>query len=180
MERLDIIRRFNSKHCNPFRIVVKKNGEIRVCLDARFINDKIDCDNECPPRIEKLMQKFEGVRFLSTTDMNSGYWQIPLEQDSKQYTAFLFDGHLYEFNRVPFGLKTASSGFIRALSLALGQELEEYISCYVDDILIASRTFEEHLNHMENLFIKLEDAGFTLSLNKSMFLGKKSPFWDLD
>lgn len=114
--------------------------------------------------------------FFSTTDMNSGYWQIPLDEDSKQYTAFLFYGHLYEFNRIPFGLKTAGSGFIRALSIALGQELEEFISCYIDDILIASRSFVEHLEHIEKLLIKLEQAGFTLSLKKSKFFREEVSF----
>lgn len=176
METMDIIRRSNSRHCNPLRIVVKKNGEIRVCLDARFLNDKIQSDNECPPLMEELLQEFEGVKFLSTTDMNSGYWQIPLDEESKQYTAFLFEGHLYEFNRIPFGLKTAGSGFIRALSIALGQELEEFVSCYVDDILIASGTFEEHLEHLERLFMKLEMSGFTLSLAKSRFFREEVSF----
>lgn len=149
---------------------------ILVCLDARFINDKIESNNECPPIMEELLQKFEGKKFFSTTDCNSGYWQIPLDEKSKQYTAFLFDGHLYEFNRIPFGLKTAGSGFIRAMSIALGQELEEFISCYVDDILIASRTFEEHLEHIERLLIKLQKAGFTLSLEKSIFFRDKVSF----
>lgn len=176
MEELGIIRRSNSRYCNPLRIVVKKNVSVRVCLDARFINDKIESDNDCPPRMKELMQKFEGKKFFSTTDMNSGYWQIPLEENSKQYTAFLFDGHLYEFNRIPFGLKTAGSGFIRALSIALGQELEEFISCYVDDILVASETFGQHIEHLEGLFIKLKETGFTLSSEKSMFFREEVSF----
>lgn len=166
----------NSDFCNPLRIVMKKDGSIRLCLDARFINACILSDNECPPRMEEILQKFEGKKFFSTTDLVMGYWQIPLERKSRKYTAFLHEGHLYQFTRIPFGLKTAGSGFIRALYLALGQELEEVISCYIDDILIASKTFEEHIEHLSCLFEKLIASGFTLSLKKSLFFREEVSF----
>ncbi|XP_043481228.1 uncharacterized protein LOC122510544 isoform X2 [Leptopilina heterotoma] len=116
---LGILEISYSDCCNPLRIVFKKNGDVRLCLDARFINVCIKSDNESPPIMEELLQKFEGAKFLSTTDLVMGYWQIPLEEESRKYTAFLFKGHLYQFTRVPFGLKTAESGFIRALNIAL-------------------------------------------------------------
>lgn len=169
MMTLGIIERSNSNFCNPLRVVTKKNGEVRLCLDARFINAAIKSDNECPPRMEELLQKFEGAKFLSTTDLVMGYWQVPLEFRARQYTAFLHEGHLYQFTRIPFGLKTAGSGFIRALNLSLGQELSEVISCYVDDILIASASFEEHIEHLSRLFERLKNSGFTISFKKSSF-----------
>lgn len=165
----NIIEFSDSEFCNPLRIVIKKDGQVRICLNAQFINAIIFSDKECPPIIEELLQRFEGAKFLSTTDLVMGYWQIPLDPKSRKYTAFLYDGHLYQFTRVPFGLKTAGSGFIRALNVALGQELSKFISCYIDDILIASRTFKEHIEHLSRLFEKLIDAGFTLSLKKSFF-----------
>lgn len=173
---LGIIEYSDSEFCNPLRIVIKKNGEVRICLDARFINAIILSDNESPPIIEELLQKFEGVKYLSTTDLVLGYWQIPLEPESRKYTAFLHEGHLYQFTRVPFGLKTAGGGFIRALNLALGQEYSESISCYIDDILIASQTFEGHLRHLSNLFTKLWKSGFKLSLKKSSFFREEVSF----
>lgn len=176
MLSMGIIERSNSSFCNPLRVVTKKSGDVRLCLDARFLNTRIKSDNECPPRMEELLQKFEGAKFLSTTDLVMGYWQVPLEKNSRQYTAFLHDGHLYQFTRVPFGVKTAGSGFIRALNLALGQELSEVISCYIDDILIASRTFDEHIEHLARLFKKLQAGGFTLSLKKSLFFREEVPF----
>lgn len=74
MLELDIIEPSNSEHCNPVHVVPKKNGKVRLCLDARFINACIFSDNECPPRIEELLQKFEGATFFSTTDLVYGYW----------------------------------------------------------------------------------------------------------
>ena len=87
---LGVIERSQSPYCNPLRIVKKKNGEVSVCLDARFLNAIILSDNECPPRIEELLQKFKGARFLSTTDLVQGYWQVPLTEEAKKYTAFCF------------------------------------------------------------------------------------------
>lgn len=93
---------------------------LRIILDARFLNDIIVSDNESPPIImEGLLQKFEGATFFSTTDLVMGYWQIPLAEECRKHTAFLFEGHLYQFTRVPFGLKTAGSGFIRAFHFGL-------------------------------------------------------------
>lgn len=64
-------------------------------FDTQFINAIIFSDNECPSTIEELLQKFEGAKFLSTTDLVLEYWQIPLALESRKYTAFLYDGHLY-------------------------------------------------------------------------------------
>ena len=102
-----VIERATSPHCNPLRIVKKADGKIRVCLDARNLNKFVDDDNEAPPLIADLMQKFY-----------SSYYQIELHEESRSLSAFLFNGITYQFTRVPFGLKTAGSAFIRAFSLA--------------------------------------------------------------
>ena len=101
------------------RIVQKKNDEVRVCLDARYLNEVIESDHETPPAVEEVMRKFNDVNFFSTTDLANGYWQVELDPESRPYTAFLYNSQLYQFKRVPFGLKTAGSGFMRALSLSL-------------------------------------------------------------
>ena len=125
-----IIDRSTSQYCNPLRIVKRKNGAIRVCLDARSLNDIIESDNETPPRITELLQRFHEVKFISSVDLAHGYWQIPHAKESRQYTAFLYDTTLYQFYRVPFGIKTAGSGFIRALNMALGNEHDHFLTCY--------------------------------------------------
>ena len=142
---------------------------MHLCLDARFINWIVASDNECPPRMEEILQEFEEATHLSTTDLVSGYWQVPLAKESRKYVAFLHEGTLYQFTRIPFGLKSADTGYIRALSLALGQELLEVIKLYIDDIIIAAKTFDEHLNILQYLFQRLINANMTLSLEKSLF-----------
>lgn len=171
MERLGIIRRANSEYCNPFRVVIKKNGEIRLCLDGRIANRFIRANNESPQKIEELLLKKDGLKFFSTTDLVKGYWQIPLSEDSKKYTAFVYNGHVYEFNVIAFGIKDSGAAFIKALDIALGPEFDEFVSAYIDDLLITSRTFHEHVLHLDRLFKRLIDRGLTLSLKKSIFSG---------
>lgn len=156
--------------------MLKKDGTVRVCLDARNLNKNIESDNESPIPIEELLQDIEENEFMSTTDFVNGYWQIPLAPESRKYTAFLYNGRCYQFKRVPFGLKTAGSGFIRAVSMGLGSELMSLIKSYIDDVFIATRTFEEHIRVLILLFKKLIELGFKLSLKKSRFFRRSVSF----
>ncbi|XP_043471737.1 uncharacterized protein LOC122504619 [Leptopilina heterotoma] len=88
---LKIIERADCSYCSPLRIVIKDDGTVRICLDARFINEIIEDDHESPPLINELLQKYYGVTFISTTDLATGYWQIPLHPNSRKYTAFVYD-----------------------------------------------------------------------------------------
>lgn len=164
-----VIERSNSPYCNPLRIVKKKDGRVRLCLDARALNEVIEGDNESPPLIAELMQKHHGTEFFTTLDMTHGYWQIELSERSRPYTAFLHGSTLYQFRRVPFGLKTAGSAFIRALSLAFGTQFQEFLTYYIDDLLLSSVNFQQHLIHLEHVFIALRAGGFTLRLDKAKF-----------
>ena len=170
-----IIQRSCSEFCNPIRVVKKKNGEVRVCLDARWLNKIIADDNESPPRIEELLQKHDGAMYFSTTDLTKGYWQVKLTPESRKYTAFIYKHQMYEFTRVPFGLKTAGAGFIRALSCVLNC-ISHFATAYIDDILITSKTFVDHLNHLDILFEILNKAGFKLSIAKSLLFQKRVHF----
>ena len=171
-----IIERSNSPYCNPLRIVKKNNGKIRICLDMKYINSIIEGDNESPPRINELMQQFYGVDFISKSDLTNGYWQVPLERNSRKYTAFLHEGELYQFCRVPFGLKNAGAGFMKSLRTALRHQFDHFLTCYIDDLLIASKSFDEHVNNLDAVFTSLQDQNYTLSLEKSLFLQKKVNF----
>ena len=165
-----IIEPSDSPYCNPLRILVKKDNTVSICLDARFVNEIVESDHESPPLIQELMQKFHGAQHMSTSDMANGYWQIPLDEESRKYTAFLYDSKLYHFCRVPFGLKTAGSAFIRALNQVLGDAFSDVLTLYVDDILITtSGTVLEHFQAIGLVYRALQDRNFTLKLEKSIF-----------
>lgn len=176
MERMGIIRRANSEYCNPTRVVKKKDGKLRPVLDARWVNEIIAANHEAPPRMEELLLKQAGVKFLSTTDLVKGYWQVPLCEGSKKYTAFVHNGHMYEYNVLPFGVKDSGAAFIKALDVAIGPGFDEFVSAYIDDLLITSHTFQEHVEHLDRLFSRLREKGLTLSLEKSRFFRDSVPF----
>ena len=165
-----IIEPSMSPYCNPMRIVIKKNGNIRMCLDARFVNEIIEADDESPPLINELMQKFYVVSYMSMTDLANGYWQIPLHRDSRQYTVFLHGSRMYQFCRIPFGIKTRGSAFVRALNLAIGNKFNDFLTIYIDDLLIAtSGTFNNHIDKISEVFEVLQCQNFTLNLEMSIF-----------
>ena len=106
---------------------------------------------------------------MSTSDLANGYWQIPLAKASRPYTAFLYGTRLYQFCRIPFGLKMAGSGFIRALTQVCDRDFDEFLTIYIDDLLITSTSFEQHLGHLQSVFTGLQDNNFTLRFDKSFF-----------
>jgi hypothetical protein len=106
---------------------------------------------------------------MSSIDLSSAYSQVELHKESRKYTAFLFDSTVHQFKRVPYGFKNSLSAFIRALRLSLGRESKDYVVFYVDDILVYSRNFKEHLSHLEKVIGKITKAGFTLNATKCHF-----------
>ena len=177
MLRAGIIEKSHSSYCNSLRIVVKNDKSVRVCLDARYINEIIEAEHESPPLINELMQKFYGVSYMSLTDLATGYWQIPLHESSRGYTAFLHNSKMYEFCRIPFGLKTAGSAFIGALNMAFGNQSEKILTVYIDDLLIAtSSSIHDHLEKINLVFSILQEKNFTLKLDKSIFRQTKVNF----
>lgn len=176
MEQMGIIERCTSPYSSPITVVKKKDGTIRICLDARGINEKLIDDTETPPRTEELLQKFYGCKSLSSIDLSSSFWQVPLAPNSRHYTAFSYNGRTYCFKVMPFGLKTSVANFSRCLDVVLGQQVRAFTSNYIDDLLVASENFQAHLKHLNQVFQRLMDGGMTVNIEKSHFLRKEVPF----
>jgi hypothetical protein len=113
---------------------------------------------------------------MTSLDLSSAYLQIELHEDSRKYTAFLFDSTVYQFKRVPYGFRNSLPAFVRALKLALGGGTSEYVVFYIVDILIHSKSFEEHLQHLDTVIGKLTEAGFTLNAAKCHFFREEVKF----
>jgi hypothetical protein len=120
MLALGVIKREASPFASPLTVVRKKDGSVRIWLDARWVNQRMVADCETPRPPEDLLQSFQSIRFMSTIDLRSSYWQIPLSPESTQYTAFLFNGQSYTYQVLSFGLKTAVGSFSRAMNVILG------------------------------------------------------------
>jgi hypothetical protein len=138
----------------PLTVVQREGKKISICVDARKVNQYTIPDRERSQPVQELLQRFHGTRYMTSLDLNSAYLQIELHEDSRKYTAFLFDSTVYQFKRVPYGFRNSLPAFVRALKLALGGGTAEYVVFYIDDILIHSKTFEEHLHHLDTVIGK--------------------------
>lgn len=176
LEQDGIITRIASPYANPITAVKKKDGTIRLCLDARYINNLMEADSESPPRIHDILQQLTGCTIFTIIDLRASFWQIPLDPDSRKYTSFLHNGHSYAFTVMPFGIKTATASFSRAMDIILGSEVREYAFNYVDDLLIASPSITQHLGHINAVLERLKEANMTINLAKTQFCTTKIKF----
>lgn len=173
MLSLGVIEPSYSSWNNPVVVVPKPNGKLRLCLDSRKLNSVSKPDAFPMPHINRILGRFRSTKFLSTVDLTDAFWQIPLNEESKEKTAFTIPGFgLLQFNRLPFGLHNAAQSLSRCIEKVIGFDLEPNVFVYLDDIVISSETFEEHLNLINIVASRLKAANLTINVEKSKFCRK--------
>ena len=151
----------NSPWCNAVVLVRKKDGSLRFCIDFRKLNSLTVKDSHPLPRICETLESLTGAAHFLTFDMNSGFWQVPMAKESKQYTAFTLGSMgLYECESMPFGLCNAPPTFQRLM-----QNLT-YCLIYLDDVIVFSDMPDEHLRRMHVVFDCLCKHGLKLKPSK--------------
>ena len=167
MLALDAIRVSQSPYASPVVLIRKPNGKIRFCIDFRKLNSRTKKDAYALPRISEMFDSLHGARWFSCLDIKSAYWQVEVEEADKEKTAFTV-GPLgfYECNRMPFGLSNAPATFQRLMENCFGDMNMQSCLIYLDDIVVFSRTFEEHVQRLSMVFERLIDAGLKLSPEK--------------
>ncbi|XP_078733268.1 uncharacterized protein LOC144947785 [Lampetra fluviatilis] len=154
----DIISPSNSPWGAPVVLVKKKDGKLRFCVDFRKLN-KISVADAYPlPRMDDSLDALSGAKFFSTLDLSSGFWQLPLDESSREKTAFRTPQGLFQFNCLPMGLNAAPATFQRLMELVLTGLQWETCLIYLDDIIVFSRTFDEHLTRLETVFTRMRSA----------------------
>lgn len=155
---------------SPAFLLPKKNKTWRLTVDYREIN-KICIKNAYPlPRIEDTLNRLKDAKFISNLDLQSGYHQIPMDPESQPLTAFSIQGKgHFEYKVMPFGLSTAPAIFQAAMEKVLSSVLHKHTLVYLDDIIIASRTLEDHVQHLQEVLQLLYTAGFVLNWSKCNF-----------
>ena len=186
MEKEGIIRKSSSPWAMPLMIVYKKDGRIRPVVDYRPLNRILKKDQYPLPRIEDLLANMNGNSYFTTFDLNSGFYNIEVDDESKEKTAFSCFKGLYEYNRVPMGLSNSPAVMQRLantiiqkvadVNKALGKCNDDYIMTYIDDIIVKSKSWEEHLVHLENVFHVLKDMGLKLKASKTRMCQRKVIF----
>ena len=161
-----VIQPSNSPWCNAVVLVRKKDGSLHFCIDFRKLNSLTVKDFHLLPHICETLESLTGAAHFLTFDMNSGFWQVPVAEESKQYTAFTLGSMgLYECECMPFGLCNAPPTFQRLMQNCLGKLNLTYCLIYLDDVIVFSDTPDEHLQRMCVVFNRLREHGLKLKLS---------------
>lgn len=156
---------------SPVVMVEKSNGDLRLCLDSRKINAVSKSDAYPLPHVNYILDNLRDARYLTSLDLSAAYHQIPLSEKSKEITAFTVPGKgLFHYNRMCFGLVGASATMQRLMDSLFTADYDNKVFCYIDDIIICTSDFDEHLRLLKAVFEKLKAANLTINMKKSLFL----------
>jgi dUTPase len=174
---IGIIRKSDSPWASNIVLVRKKDQSLRLCVDFRQLNNRTVKDAYALPRVEELLEGLGGNQYYSVLDMKMGYHQVEIEENHKQYTAFTA-GPLgfFEYTRLPFGLSNAPATYQRLMENCLSDLMfgeDKVCHIYLDDVIIASKSYADHMVCLEKVFTKLADAGLKLSPKKCFLFQDK-------
>ena len=160
------IRESWSPWSSPVTLAGKKSGNYRFCIDYRKLNNVTKSDAYPLPRIDELLEKYETAKWFTSLDLAAGYHQVEMAEKDKEKTAFICSRGLYEYNVMPFGLKNAPGTFQRLMDKILKEYINKFVVVYIDDIMIYSENFKDHIKHVEEVLEKMKKANLILKLKK--------------
>lgn len=170
MLSLDVIEPCESPWLSPVLVVGKKDGKSRFCLDSRKLNSVTKKDAYCLPYVSEILDNLKDARYLSSIDLSKSFWQIPIKKEHREKTAFYVPGRgTFQFKVTAFGLTNAPATQQRLVDSLFGPEFESNVFVFIDDVIIISKTFEEHLSLLLRVLEKLYSANLTINLSKCQF-----------
>ena len=173
MQHGGVIEPSKSAWASPVVLVRKRDGSHRFCVDYRGLNSLTKADTFPLPRIDELLDQLGKARYFSTIDLASGFWQIKAHPDSQEKTAFVTPQGLFNFKVMPFGLTNAPAVFQRLMQQVVmclnPDDGPDFISVYLDDILVFSESLSDHLRHLQRVIVRLMDVGLKLKPAKCHF-----------
>ena len=165
-----------SPWASPVVLVTKKDGSIRYCIDYRRLNNITIKDSYPLPHPQDCLESLREAKWFSTLDLQSGYWQIEMDPEDREKTAFASLSGLFQFCVMPFGLTNAPSTFERLMDRIFQGLNPDICLIYLDDIIVKGSTFQEHLNNLREVFTRLRAAGLKLSPKKCELFRKEVRF----
>ena len=170
------IQKSRSPYSSPIVCVRKKDGSLRLCMDYRELNQKSIPDRHSIPRVQDILNSLSGSAWFSVLDQGKVYHQGFLEESSRPLTAFITPWGLYEWVRIPFGLSSAPAEFQRSMEECLTGLRDETSQPYLDDNLVHSKSFEEHLCDMTEVLRRYQAHGVKLTAKKCEVFKDKVKF----
>ncbi len=165
-----LISESHSPYAAPAFLVKKKDSSFRLVVDYKKLNAITIKDSSPLPNMEDTLRKLgPGYQYFSKLDLKSGFYQIPIKEEDKEKTAFVTSFGLYQFNVLPMGLKNSPPTFQKVMSDTL-QLCRSFSLVYLDDIIVFSKSYDEHLDHLKQVFVALSDRHFVLNPPKCELL----------
>ena len=174
MLEMGVVKPSTWSYASPIVMVKKKDGSNRVCVDFRKLNKITEVDPEPMMTAEDLFRRLSGKKYLSKIDLTKGYWQIPVAPEDVHKTAFVTPDGQYEFTRMPFGMVNSGATLVRGLRKIL--EGMPGVGSYVDDIVIYSDSWEDHIRTLKELFGRLRKARITTRPTKYLLGASRMEF----
>jgi len=168
----DIVEPSRSEWAAPVVLAPKPDGTLRFCVDYRRLNSVTIKDRYPLPRMEDCLDSLGDAEYFSTLDCNWGFWQIPMAQEDKEKTAFTTHAGTYQYKRMPFGLCNAPASYQRTLDILLMGIKWSSCLVYVDDVIIFSKNFKDHLSDVAEVLSILQKAGLSLNMRKCKFFSR--------
>ena len=166
MLKKDVIQPSASPWASGIVMVRKKDGTRRFCVDYRKLNDVTTKDSYPIPRIDDSLEQLSGATWFSCLDLNSGYWQVEVDEADREKTAFSSRRGLFEFKVMPFGLCNAPATFERLMEYVLSGLNWQICLIYLDDIIVHGDSFESMISNLDEVLAKLQEAGLKLKPRK--------------
>ena len=167
------VRESRSSYSSPIVCVRKKDGSMRMCVDYRALNAKTVPDSQPIPRIQDILDSLGGSKWFSTLDMSKAYHQGYVDEKSRHLTAFVTPWALYEWLRIPFGLRNAPPSFQRFVNQMLSDMKGTVCEPYLDDVLAFSKEFEDHVKDLDKILTRMRSRGIKLRAEKCHFAKKE-------
>ncbi|KAL8584417.1 hypothetical protein ACOMHN_032037 [Nucella lapillus] len=171
-----VIEKTSSPYSAPIVLVRKKDGKVRFCIDYRKLNKIIVFDSEPMPDVEQMFASVGQSQYYTRLDLTKGYWQIPTDPQHRKYTTFSTPQGQFQWITMPFGLKTAGAVFSHIMRMFLSKVDISPIQNFIDDVLISTVTWDEHLSVLRKFFTVLREAQLSAKQSKCFVGCSEVPF----